>query len=176
MRRRLLVTACVAVLAVTSLIAASQLALIVRVESPSMSPTIDVGNIVVATRDHGDAIERGAIYIFTDPGDWAASVARHTGRESVTSIFVKRIIGLPGERVACCTTDGRITIDGVPLDEDYLPRGTSLASILAFDATVPDDAVFMLGDARESSIDSRYLGSVPIEVLVARERWVLPTP
>ena len=175
-RRSYLAWGVALLIAVVATLSLSQYAVVLRVESDSMAPTIAVGDLVVSTRLQSEAIERGGIYVFNDPGGWSDTVAQHTGRASVAPIFIKRVIGLPGERVACCDADGRITVDGAPLDEDYLESDARLASILAFDVLVPDDELFMLGDARENSIDSRYLGTVPIGSLVARERFTLSLP
>jgi signal peptidase I len=147
-----------------------------RAQSGSMSPAISTGDIVIAERTGTGAPARSDIVVFDDPGGWAADVARLTGTEGASTTFVKRVIGLPGERVACCDDSGRITIDGAPLDEPYLADSGALASVLAFDVVVPDGEMLVLGDDRAASIDSRYLGAVPLRYLVAIERTVLRMP
>ncbi|RXZ49160.1 signal peptidase I [Agromyces fucosus] len=145
-----------------------------RADSDSMSPTIEVGDVLVAARHRGGGPGRGDVVVFTDPGGWGERVAGLLGREDTPSTFVKRVIGLPGERVACCTAGGALTVDGEPLAEDYREAGDELASVLAFDRTVPAGSVFVLGDARAASIDSRYLGSVPITSLIGTLQFVVP--
>lgn len=144
-----------------------------RADSASMRPMIEVGDVVVAAGLHG-APERGDVVVFSDPGGWGPRVARLLGQEEVPGTFVKRVVGLPGERVACCTLTGELTVDGAPLPEAYRVPAAGLASVLAFDEVVPEDAVFVLGDARSASIDSRYLGSVPLDSVSGIVHLVVP--
>ncbi len=69
--------------------------------------------------------------------------------------MVKRVVGVGGDRVACCDREGRLTVDGRPVDEPYLhARGDD--SQRAFEATrVPAGKLFLLGDNRQASLDSR---------------------
>jgi len=147
-----------------------------RAESGSMAPEISEGDIVVAVRAANAVPARGDVVLFNDPGEWARVAARLTGVDRVAPTFVKRVVGLPGERVSCCDGDGRIMIDGEPLAEPYLLAGTTLASVLAFDVIVPPDAVFVMGDSRSASIDSRDLGPVPLHDVFAVQQWVLRMP
>ena len=90
---------------------------------------------------------------------------------------MKRLIGLPGDHVVCCNALGQITINDVPVDEtDYvkLPSGESLVSADPFEVTVPENSLWVLGDNRYRSKDSRYNtdqpgnGYVPIDNVVGR--------
>jgi signal peptidase I len=168
-----------AVLALAGAVAAAVVVpreVVYRAESGSMSPAVAAGDVIVAARSDGSVPERGAIVVFSDPGGWSERSARLTGRDAVASTFVKRVVGLPGERVVCCDEDGRVQVDGTALAEPYRDEPDGLASILAFDVTVPPDAVFVLGDARDASIDSRYLGPVPLSSLIGVEQLVLRLP
>jgi len=136
----------------------------------------------------------GDIVVFQDPGgwlppstqparppiiegiDWVLSVVGLSAPDSDDHL-VKRIIGLPGDHVVCCNALGQITINDVPINEtDYvkLPAGETAASGDPFDITVPDDRLWVLGDNRYQSKDSRYNtdqpgeGFVPIENVVGR--------
>lgn len=166
----------VVVIAATAALAAGSRATVFRVESDSMAPTITVGEVVVAVPTTGTMPARSDVVVFTDPGQWTESVARLTGADAVSSTFVKRVVGLPGERVVCCDAAGRMSVEGMPLLEPYLADADGLASVLAFDVTVPADAVFVLGDNRAGSIDSRYLGPVPVASLVGVLQFTVDMP
>jgi signal peptidase I len=83
--------------------------------------------------------------------------------ESSDIPLIKRVIGLPGERVE--VRDGTVYIDGTPLQEPYLTEGAhgTMASLI-----VPAFQVFVMGDNRDASNDSRYFGPVPMEQIVGR--------
>jgi signal peptidase I len=87
--------------------------------------------------------------------------------------FIKRVIGVGGDRVTCCDTDGRITVNGVPLLEDYLYPGDA-PSLQPFDVEVPEGMLWVMGDHRSASADSRsHLGSpgggfIPEDAVVGR--------
>lgn len=88
--------------------------------------------------------------------------------------FIKRVIGVPGDRVACCDAQGRLTVNGVALDEqDYLYPGDAPSEV-PFDIVVPEGRLWVMGDHRSASSDSRsHLGdpgggTVPIDKVVGR--------
>jgi signal peptidase I len=138
--------------------------------------------------------DRGEIVVFRDPGGWlppSASQSRPALVEAADWLLalvglsapdsddhlVKRLIGVPGDHVVCCNAIGQITVNDVPIDEnDYLklPTGETAASGDAFDVIVPDGSLWVLGDNRYRSKDSRYnqdqpgKGFVPIENVVGR--------
>jgi signal peptidase I len=88
------------------------------------------------------SIERGDTVVFEFPGDTSKS-------------YIKRVIGLPGDRVACCNAEGQVTVNGVPLSESsYLYPG-SAPSIQKFAITVPAGRLWVMGDHRLISYDSR---------------------
>lgn len=136
------------------------------VPSGSMLPTIEqtdrIGVSKLSEPDRGDVI------VFEDPGGWLppGDVPERTGMlaralefvgvlpPTDTGYLVKRLIGLPGDRVACCDAQGRVTVNGHPLNERYLAPGTD-PSIQRFDVVVPRDAVWVMGDNRANSGDSR---------------------
>lgn len=138
--------------------------------------------------------DRGQIVVFRDPGGWlppSTSEPRSALVEGVDWLLslvglsapdsddhlVKRIIGLPGDHVVCCNAIGQITVNGVPIDEtDYLklPSSDQAASGDPFDVVVPAESLWVLGDNRYRSKDSRYnqdqpgRGFVPVENVVGR--------
>ncbi|MET9414106.1 signal peptidase I [Streptomyces klenkii] len=111
------------------------------VPTDSMAPTIGRGDRVLAERIGGDDVRRGDIVVFKDKvwGD---------------SPMVKRVVGTGGDTVACCDSRGRLMVDGKPVEEPYLQdKGT--ASFSRFSVTVPEGQLFLLGDHRSDSVDSR---------------------
>ena len=158
------------------LVGALALALVVRavlfqafyIPSPSMEPTLSSGDRIlvnkVSYRLHD--VNRGDLVVF------------HPRPESGVGAddLIKRVIALPGETVT--TDDGRVLLDGGLLIEPYLPvpDGTAGFSTVPWCAnqdttagcTVPDDHVFVLGDNRGNSRDSRYFGPVPVDSIVGR--------
>ncbi|TDN92699.1 signal peptidase I [Microbacterium sp. BK668] len=138
--------------------------------------------------------DRGQIVVFRDPGGWLPPAPEDTRPPIEQSVdwllslvglsapdsddhLIKRIIGLPGDHVVCCNAIGQITINDVPIDESSylkLPGGETAASGDPFDVVVPDDSLWVLGDNRYRSKDSRYNqdqpgdGFVPLENVVGR--------
>ncbi|MDI9885294.1 signal peptidase I [Streptomyces sp. HNM0645] len=130
------------------------------VPTDSMSPTVEPGDRVLAQRIDGSEVRRGDIVVFTDKV-WADAP------------MVKRVVGVGGDKVACCEADGRMTVNGKAVEEPYL-RGEEPASPLGFTVSVPEGKLFLLGDERRTSVDSRsHLqeageGTVPIGAVSAR--------
>ncbi|MFV0459078.1 MAG: signal peptidase I [Actinomycetales bacterium] len=161
------------------------------IPSGSMESTLEVNDrVLVSLLEPGPfALDRGDIIVFKDPGDWLGgqvAPTRSAAQQTVVNVLtfigvfphdsgkhlIKRIIGLPGDHVVCCDADGRITVNGVGLDEDYLDTGTE-PSAMQFDVVVPDDSVWVMGDNRDESADSRYhqdlnKGALKEEFIVGR--------
>lgn len=158
------------------------------VPSASMEDTLRPGDRIVASKITTaiSGVKRGEVVVFKDPGGWLPPQApppddwRTSLRQGLTFIgvlpsdsgddLVKRVIGIGGDRVACCDAEGRIVVNGVPLDEDYIIGPTDQ---VRFDITVPEGSMFVLGDNRGDSRDSRYHldvndGGVPVEDAVGR--------
>ncbi|WP_353111356.1 signal peptidase I [Microbacterium sp.] len=139
--------------------------------------------------------DRGDVVVFKDPGGWLPPAPQTPSRpafvEAVDNVLtfiglsaadsqdhlVKRIIGLPGDHVVCCNAVGQITINGTPIDESSyldLPPGDTRASDDDFDVTVPAGSIWVMGDNRDRSQDSRAHqnlpggGFVPLDNVVGR--------
>jgi len=120
-----------------------------------MQDTLKVGDRVLVNKlsyQFGD-IDRGDIVVFHKP-DRAG--------ESDVDDFIKRIVGLPGETLRA--VDGVVYIDGRPLEEPYLADGTVTNQLT--EITVPEGHVFVLGDNRSLSRDSRFFGPIPMDSIV----------
>lgn len=129
-----------------------------QVPSKSMLPTLYVGDHFIASiLSEDDALKRGDVIVF-----------EHKGLH-----FVKRVIGLPGERVAI--REKVVFVDGVPLEEPYAwhtidtnyPERDSMAA-----RVLERDAYFVMGDNREQSYDSRFFGPVAREAVMARAQYI----
>ncbi|SOD83075.1 signal peptidase I [Streptomyces sp. Ag109_G2-15] len=111
------------------------------VPTSSMSPTIAIGDRVLAQRVDGTDVRRGDVVVFRDKS-WVTDAN-----------VVKRVVAVGGDTVSCCT-NGKLTVNGKQIDEPYLPAG-SLAENQNFPTvTVPKGRLFLLGDERQGSLDS----------------------
>ncbi|WP_150459951.1 signal peptidase I [Nesterenkonia ebinurensis] len=157
------------------------------IPSESMQPTLEVDDrIVVNLLAPGMMdIHRGDVVVFEDTRNWWGGPAPETNAVQDALIFiglvpdtsshyvVKRVIGLEGDTVECCDEQGRILVNDQPIDEPYLYPGNA-PSEAEFSVTVPDDHVWLLGDHRAASADSRShvsepdQGAVPEEDIIGR--------
>lgn len=123
------------------------------IPSGSMENTIMPGDRVITTHlsPRPIALRRGDIVVFKDPANWLAN----EGATHNSDRLIKRLIGLPGDTVECAGGGAPIVINGVPIDESaYLKPGVE-PSRSAFSVTVPAGRLFVLGDNRANSADSR---------------------
>ena len=133
------------------------------VPSVSMQNTLETGDrILVDKIGYGvSSIHRGDVVVFSDPGGWLAG-SKESARAGDGGYLVKRVIGVPGDHVSCCSTDGRLSVNGIELYEDYavVPAGEHAAAS-TFDVTVPAGALWVLGDNRYNSHDSSQTQGLP---------------
>ncbi|MEV7088187.1 signal peptidase I [Streptomyces sp. NPDC093085] len=132
------------------------------VPTNSMDPTVKAGDRVLAQRISGGDVRRGDVVVFSD-ADWGDLP------------MLKRVVGVGGDRIACCDAAGRLTVNGRPIEEPYVHGMLGgRASSTDFEATVPQGQLFLLGDERSGSLDSRVhlqdpaQGSVPRTAVDAR--------
>jgi signal peptidase I len=149
------------------------------IPSASMEPQLTAGDRVVVSRLAYDLHDprRGDIVVFDDPtqvdaGDEPFIVIR-AGRDALEAVglvrptekeLIKRVVGLPGEEVSA--VGGVVHIDGRPLQEPYLPEGTVTSDFAAIQ--VAEGHVFVMGDNRTNSKDSRVFRGVPVDSVVGR--------
>jgi len=188
------------------------------IPSGSMEDTLLVGDKVLVNKlvYHFRSIEPGDIIVFNGVGSWDNappaskpasdpvvraydatlkplfhSIAGLFGTPIGQTDYIKRVIGVPGDDVACCNASGLVTVNGVPLHESsYLYPGNAPSQI-HFNKVVPPGRLWVMGDHRSDSFDSRLRqyrpggGTIPISEVVGRafvivwppSRWrILPIP
>ena len=169
-----------------------------RIPSASMENTLQIGDRVLVNKVvyHFRGIARGDIVVFSGQDSWGPDtpppssnpvvrvvddVLSGLGLHSDQTYYIKRVIGLPGDRVVCCT-HGKVTVNGVPLDESqYLYPGNP-PSTLPFTEVVPPGHLWVMGDHRSDSDDSRFHpgdpggGAIPENQVVGRAFLIIWPP
>ena len=134
----------------------------------SMEPTVQAGQVITVRTVTGTyEPRRGDVVLFRSPG------GRWGDR---TGPLLKRVVAVGGETMACCDAAGKVTVDGKALDEPYVAEDASLdepsnpnycGPRRFAPVTVPADSVFVIGDSRARSNDSRCAGPVPVSTVYA---------
>ena len=126
------------------------------IPSLSMAPTLQINDRVLVNKLSYDLheVNRGDLVVFESPPN----------EGSETKDLIKRVIALPGETVE--SRDGKILINGQILDEPYLDRGVTTGALDS--VTVPPDHLWVMGDNRSNSRDSRFFGPIPESLVIGR--------
>jgi signal peptidase I len=145
------------------------------IPSASMEPLLLTGDRVLVSRTDFalTSIKRGDVVVFDGRGSFtplqsgndplaeaAVAAGQWLGLVPNNNIYVKRVLGVAGDTVKCCTAAGRLEVNGVPVAENYLYPGDE-PSALKFDVTVPRGKLWLMGDHRSISADSRSLLGMP---------------
>nr|WP_257033040.1 MULTISPECIES: signal peptidase I [unclassified Streptomyces] len=164
------------------------------IPSGSMEQTIRVGDRVLVdklTPWFGSEPQRGDVVVFKDPGGWLEhdrkpsgdGAALGAGKRVLTFVgllpsddeqdLIKRVIGVGGDTVECCDAQGRLSVNGHPVDEPYLAPDNP-PSRQPFKVKVPEGRLWVMGDHRDVSADSRFhmgnpgQGTIPLSGVVGR--------
>ncbi|MFZ1410896.1 MAG: signal peptidase I [Micropruina sp.] len=182
----------ISIVVVGALIASTLLRLFLAqmfvIPSGSMENTLMVRDRVMVQKVAGWG--RGDVVVFRDTEKWLVTEPEKLGPVRQTLVFlglapdestnhlIKRVIGMPGDRVQCCDAQGRLLVNGYPLDEtSYLyttPDGRQIKpSDFEFQVVVPRDRIFVMGDHRNNSQDSRcHLDDQGTEGLIGSPAFV----
>jgi len=144
------------------------------IPSGSMENTLQINDRVAVNKVPfiGKSIKRGDVVVFRDPDNWLpepyvgdqnkylavvkdAFVAVGVLPNPAKQYLVKRVIGVAGDKVECCSKDKKLMINGIEIDEPYIFAGNT-ASDTNFNVTVPAGKVWVMGDHRGASADSRF--------------------
>jgi signal peptidase I len=144
------------------------------IPSGSMENTLQINDRVAVNKVPfiGKSIKRGDVVVFRDPDNWLPEPYVGDQNEFIAKIkdgfvavgvlpnpakqyLVKRVIGVAGDKVECCSKDKKLMINGIEIDEPYIFAGNT-ASDTNFNVTVPAGKVWVMGDHRGASADSRF--------------------
>jgi signal peptidase I len=164
----------VVVALVASLLIKTFLVQFFYIPSGSMENTLQVQDRVAVNKIPfvSRSIDRGDVVVFRDPDNWlpenvdfGTNKLVSTAKTALVTIgvlpnpakqyLVKRVVGVAGDRIICCTKDDKLSINGVEVDEPYIFAGNK-PSEMTFDVTVPEGKIWVMGDHRGASADSRY--------------------
>jgi len=166
------------------------------IPSGSMENTLQVNDRVGVNKLGAlfSEIKRGEVVVFRDPASWlSAPYDDSTGitkalkdalvfvgvlPDPAKQYLIKRVIGVGGDRVVCCSPGGKIEVNGIEVDEPYIYAGNK-PSDSTFDVTVPEGFIWVMGDHRGASADSRFhtddpnKGMVPLDKVTGRALFVM---
>jgi signal peptidase I len=162
------------------------------IPSGSMENTLQIKDRVAVNKVPfiSENISRGDVVVFRDPDNWLPEIVDYDTNKYVAKAksalvavgvlpnpakqyLVKRVVGVAGDHIVCCTKGGNLTVNGVEITEPYIFAGNK-PSEMKFDVTVPEGKIWVMGDHRGASADSRYhqedinKGFVPLSRVTGR--------
>ena len=167
------------------------------IPSGSMENTLKVGDRIAVNKiaSYFSDIKRGEVVVFRDPSNWLGQAPKTTSPAAIEALksglvavgvlpdpakqyLIKRTIGVGGDHVVCCDAKGRLQINGTSINEPYIFAGNK-PSDSNFNVTVPKGFIWVMGDHRGASADSRFhtddlhKGMVPLSDVVGRAEFVV---
>jgi signal peptidase I len=167
------------------------------IPSGSMENTLQVGDRIAVNKlaSYFSEIKRGEVVVFRDPNNWLGAAPASTGPKSLEAVksglvavgilpdpakqyLIKRVIGVGGDHVVCCDAKGFLQVNNISVNEPYIFAGNK-PSDSNFDVTVPKGFIWVMGDHRGASADSRFhtddlhKGMVPLDTVVGRAEFVV---
>lgn len=143
-----------------------------QIPSSSMEQTLQINDRIIVSKlvPNYRQLNRGDVIVFQDDDNWLKRDANTPSPSIIGKMMiwmglrpddsqnhlVKRVIGLPGDRVQCCDTNGRLKVNGVSVDESGYINPGNAPSLIKFDVTVPAGKLWVMGDNRSNSEDSRF--------------------
>ena len=162
------------------------------IPSGSMENTLQIKDRVAVNKVPfiSNSINRGDVVVFRDPNNWLPEIVDYNTNKYVAKAksalvavgvlpnpakqyLVKRVIGVAGDHIVCCTKDEKLSVNGIEVTEPYIYAGNK-PSEMKFDVTVPVGKIWVMGDHRGASADSRYhqddinKGFVPLSRVTGR--------
>lgn len=159
------------------------------VDQNSMDPTLQDGERILVVKNYPDSegVQSGDIVVFDGEGSFTPyqggpsfartveTLGQWVGLGTAPDVYVKRVIGAEGDLVACCDEAGRLVINGEPDGEPYLAEPVTAenpASDLSFESLVPQGRIWVMGDNRADSVDSRDLLGAPGGGMISEDRII----
>ena len=167
------------------------------IPSGSMQNTLQIGDRIGVNKlaTYFSDIKRGEVVVFKDPDNWLGTTPVESNKgitgvihrglvdvgilpDPATQYLIKRTIGVGGDHVQCCDSKGRLIVNGVSINEPYIFAGNK-PSDTQFNVTVPKGYIWVMGDHRGASADSRFhtedihKGMVPLSDVVGRAEFVV---
>ena len=167
------------------------------IPSGSMEDTLQIGDRIAVNKFGAlfSEAKRGEVVVFGDPDNWLGEASDSNNSAFVGKIksglitvgvlpdpakqyLIKRVIGVGGDNITCCDPRGKLQVNGVPITEPYIFDGDK-PSDTKFNIDVPEGFIWVMGDHRAASADSRYQpdsannGLVPLSKVVGRASFIV---
>ena len=167
------------------------------IPSGSMENTLQIGDRIAVNKFGAlfSEIKRGEVVVFADPDNWLGAAPQESNNgiagqlknalitlgvvpDPAKQFLIKRVIGVGGDTVICCDTSGKLQVNGTSINESYIYEN-DVPSESKFNVTVPNGYIWVMGDHRSASADSRFhtddvnKGMVPLTKVVGRAAFIV---